>query len=68
MADKSLEAPGTTEGARISIHSKDTLYGVDRPDRTLPDLFEEGRKISGDGDFLGSTTDGQVARQSTTEA
>jgi len=55
MAELSLEAPGTTEGSRISIHSKGTLYGIDKPDRTLPDLFEEGRSITGDGRFLGST-------------
>ena len=59
MSALSLEAPDTREGARISIHSKGTLYGVDRPDRTLADLFEDGRKTTGDGNFLG-TTSGQV--------
>lgn len=56
MAALSLEAPGTTEGARISIHSEGKgLYGVNNPERTLPDLFEEGRKATGDGNFLGTT-------------
>ena len=62
MAALSLEAPGTTEGARISIHSEGKgLYGVNNPERTLPDLFEEGRKATGDGNFLG-TTEGEVQR------
>ena len=60
MAALSLEAPDTTEGARISVFSKGTLYGVNNPDRTLPDLFDEGRKITGDGNFLG-TTSGNVS-------
>ncbi|KAL5257674.1 hypothetical protein ACHWQZ_G012558 [Mnemiopsis leidyi] len=56
MAALSLEAPDTKEGARISVFSKGTLYGVKNPDRTLPDLFEEGRTITGDGNFLGTTS------------
>ena len=63
MVESSLEAPATTERARISIFSKGTLYVADRPDRTLADFFEEGMKITGDGNFLG-TTNGQVPFQS----
>lgn len=63
MAELSLEAPDTTERARISTFSKGTLYGVGTADSTLCDFFEEGRSISGDGPFLG-TTDGKVRHSS----
>ena len=54
-------APDTSELARVSIHAKPgELYAVDNPDRTLPDLFEQGKNVTGDGNFLG-TNSGNVS-------
>ena len=57
----SHEVVGSTERSRKSIHgTKDSDYGCENPDRTLCDLFEQGRSKTGDGPFLG-TTDGTVS-------
>lgn len=56
----SKKAPGSgEEKARISIHTtKSELYSVEDTEITLPDLFEQGRKITGDGPFLGTNVEG----------
>lgn len=57
MSDLSYAAPGTPAGGeRISVYTPRDQQFVDDEEHTLCDLFETGRKITGDGNFLGTTT------------
>jgi len=50
------ETPSPAGGERISIYTPRDQQFVDDKDHTLCDLFETGRKITGDWNFLGTTT------------